>query len=172
MRAKCVFLDRDGVLNEDPANYYLHRPEDLQVPVGVIEGLRRMKEAGYLLIVITNQAGIAKGLYTRQDVLRVHDHFQNLCGNLLDDIYFCPHHPDYSTNSLLRKPDSLMIEKAMAKYGINPATSWMVGDRERDVQAGQKAGVNTIYLNTGTNTTNSTHHATDFLEATDLVLNS
>ncbi len=172
MTTKCVFLDRDGVLNEDPVNYYLHRPEDMKIPEGVIEGLRRIKEAGYLLIVITNQAGIAKGLYTRQDVRRVHDHFQSLCGHLLDDIYFCPHHPDYTTNSLLRKPDSLMIEKAMAKYGINPAISWMVGDSERDVQAGQKAGVNTIYLNTDKNTAKSTHHATSFLGATDLVLNS
>ncbi len=172
MRAKCVFLDRDGVLNEEPASYYLYRPEDVQVPTGVIEGLRRMKEADYLLIVITNQAGVAKGLYGRQDVLRVHDHFQSLCGGLLDDIYFCPHHPDHSTNSLLRKPDSLMIEKAMAKYNIDPATSWMIGDRERDVQAGQKAGLCTIYLGNNPNVTSSTHHAADFLEATVLVLNS
>ncbi len=172
MRAKCVFLDRDGVLNAEPVSYYLYRPEDVQVPAGVIEGLRRMKEAGYLLIVITNQAGVAKGLYGRQDVLRVHDHFQGLCGGLLDDIYFCPHHPDHSTNSLLRKPDSLMLEKAMAKYNIDSAVSWMVGDKERDVQAGQKAGVNTIFLSNDTNTTNSTHHATNFLMAADFVLNS
>jgi D-glycero-D-manno-heptose 1,7-bisphosphate phosphatase len=172
MKTKCVFLDRDGVLNKEPTDYYLYRPEEIQVPEGVIDGLRLLKAAGYLLIVITNQAGIAKGLYTREDVQKVHAGFQVLCGNLLDDLYFCPHHPDYSTSSLLRKPGSLMIEKAMAKYNISPAISWMVGDRERDIEAGQKAGVKTIYLNSHSLSDTNTLHATNFRGVTNLVLSS
>ncbi|MBO9640851.1 D-glycero-alpha-D-manno-heptose-1,7-bisphosphate 7-phosphatase [Siphonobacter aquaeclarae] len=142
---KCVFLDRDGVLNQDTEGY-LFRTEDLIIPEGTVEALRQMKEAGYMLIVITNQAGIAKGLYKKEDVVKCHEFLQEKCGNLLDDLYFCPHHPDYTSNSLLRKPDSLMLEKAMAKYAIDPAQSWMIGDRERDVQAGHKAGVRTIRI--------------------------
>lgn len=142
---KCVFLDRDGVLNQD-TDGYLFRPEDLVIPDGTVEALRKLKDAGYLLIVVTNQAGIAKGLYRREDVWRCHEFFQQQCGHLLDDLYFCPHHPEHTTASLLRKPDSLMLEKAMAKHRIDRDRSWMIGDRERDVLAGRKAGVRTIRI--------------------------
>jgi D-glycero-D-manno-heptose 1,7-bisphosphate phosphatase len=142
---KCVFLDRDGVLNQD-TDGYLFRPEDLVIPDGTVEALQRLKNAGYLLIVVTNQAGIAKGLYSREDVWRCHEFFQQQCGHLLDDLYFCPHHPEHTTASLLRKPDSLMLEKAMAKHRIDRHRSWMIGDRERDVLAGRKAGVRTIRI--------------------------
>lgn len=142
---KCVFLDRDGVLNQD-TDGYLFRPEDLVIPDGTVEALRKLKDAGYLLIVVTNQAGIAKGLYSREDVWRCHEFFQQQCGHLLDDLYFCPHHPEHTTASLLRKPDSLMLEKAMAKHRIDRHRSWMIGDRERDVLAGRKAGVRTIRI--------------------------
>lgn len=142
---KCIFLDRDGVLNQEMGDY-VFRPDDFLIPDGTIDALRLLKEAGYLLIVITNQAGIAKGLYTRSDVWQCHHYLQEQCGYLLDDLYFCPHHPDYSTESLLRKPNSLMLEKAMAKYNIDRSASWMIGDRPRDVQAGRQVGVRTIYL--------------------------
>ncbi len=142
---KCVFLDRDGVLNQD-TDGYIFRPDDLLIPDGTVEALRRLKAAGYLLIVVTNQAGIAKGLYSREDVWKCYDYFQEQCGHLLDDLYFCPHHPEYTTASLLRKPDSLMLEKAIAKHRIDRDRSWMIGDRERDVLAGRKAGVRTIRI--------------------------
>lgn len=142
---KCIFLDRDGVLNQDTAGY-LFLPEQLQIPEGACTALQQLKSAGYLLIVITNQAGIAKGLYKADDVRACHDFFQRQCNYLLDDLYFSPHHPDYTSNSLLRKPESLMIEKALAKYDINPSESWIIGDRERDVQAGHKAGVRAIRI--------------------------
>jgi D-glycero-D-manno-heptose 1,7-bisphosphate phosphatase len=142
---KCIFLDRDGVLNEDRTTY-VYRPADFIIPDGVVEALRRFKAAGYMLIVVTNQAGIAKGIYSRQDVMMCHHYLQEQCGYLLDDIYLSPHHPDYSSQSLTRKPDSLMLEKAMAKYDIDPARSWMIGDRYRDVQAGQRAGVHTVQI--------------------------
>lgn len=147
MKNKCVFLDRDGVLNEDRPDY-VYRIEDMIIPNGVVEALIELKAAGFLLIVITNQAGIAKGLYSRQDVRNFHQHFQDLCHGLLDDLYFSPHHPDVNSRSLTRKPDSLMLEKAMAKHNIDPQYSWMIGDKIGDVQAGQKAGVRTIQITT------------------------
>jgi D-glycero-D-manno-heptose 1,7-bisphosphate phosphatase len=142
---KCIFLDRDGVLNEDRVDY-VYRIEDMIIPEGVVEGLQLLKEAGYLLIVVTNQAGIAKGLYSREDVLKCHNYLQQLCGHLLDDIFYCPHHPDYTTRSLLRKPDSLMLEKAIAKYNIDIKNSWIIGDALRDIQAGKRVGVRTVHI--------------------------
>lgn len=145
MKNKCVFLDRDGVLNADD-QYYTYRLEDVIVLDGVAEALKRLKEAGYLLIVITNQAGIGKGQYGPAEVRAVHEMIQQNTGNLLDDLYFSPHHPEHSSRSLRRKPDSLMIEKAMAKYNIDPLQSWMIGDKVSDVAAGQKAGTRTIFI--------------------------
>ena len=145
---KCIFLDRDGVLNEDRADY-VYKIDDYVIPAGVVDGLTLLKKAGYLLIVVTNQAGIAKGIYTREDVLNCYDFLQSQCGGVIDDIYFCKHHPQYSSESLLRKPDSLMLEKAIAKYDIDTTHSYMIGDAERDVRAGMKAGVKTIHIATG-----------------------
>ena len=142
---KCVFLDRDGVLNEDRVDY-VYRVEDCIVPEGAVEALRQLKAAGFLLIVVTNQSGIAKGIYTRHDVWAIHNYLQQLSGGALDGLYYCPFHPQYDTESLLRKPESLMLEKAMAKYGIDVAQSWLVGDAGRDILAGNKAGVRTIQI--------------------------
>jgi D-glycero-D-manno-heptose 1,7-bisphosphate phosphatase len=141
---KCIFLDRDGVLNQEKE--YITTKEEFIIREGVIEGLQILKKAGYLLIVVTNQAGIAKGLYQEQVVRDLHEILQNECGGVIDDLYFAKHHPDYTSNSLLRKPDSLMLEKAMAKYAIDAHSSYMVGDAERDMKAGKKAGVKTIHI--------------------------
>lgn len=142
---KCVFLDRDGVLNEDRPDY-VYRVEDFIIPPGVPEALRLLKEAGYLLIVITNQAGIAKGLYTRADVMACYQYLQEQCGYVIDDIYYSPHHPKFNSESLTRKPGSLLLEKAMAKYNIGPDESWMIGDALRDMQAGRRVGVRTVRI--------------------------
>jgi D-glycero-D-manno-heptose 1,7-bisphosphate phosphatase len=143
--SKCIFLDRDGVLNEDRTDY-VYRIEDFIIPDGVAEALAQLKAAGYLLIIITNQAGIAKGLYTREDVMACYEYLQEQCGHLIDDIYYCPHHPDYDSQSLTRKPGSLLLEKAMAKYNIKSDQSWMIGDAMRDMQAGRRAGVRTVRI--------------------------
>lgn len=141
---KAIFLDRDGVLNEERGEY-TYTPEDFIIPEGTIEALQKLKNAGFLLIVITNQGGIAKGLYTVQDVLNCHTYLQQQCGFLIDDLYYSPYHEAYS-NSLSRKPDSLMLEKAIAKYKINPTLSWMVGDSLRDMIPAQKLGIRTIKI--------------------------
>ncbi|MBD2754924.1 D-glycero-alpha-D-manno-heptose-1,7-bisphosphate 7-phosphatase [Spirosoma validum] len=142
---KCIFLDRDGVLNEDRTDY-VYRVEDFIIPDGVPEALRSLKDAGYLLIVITNQAGIAKGLYTREDVMTCYNYLQERCDQVIDDIYYCPHHPNYDSESLTRKPGSLLLEKAIAKYNIEPDESWMIGDALRDMQAGRRVGVRTVRI--------------------------
>ena len=149
---KCIFLDRDGVLNEEQHDY-VSREEDFVIRDGVVEGLKLLKKAGYLLIVVTNQAGIARGMYNESLVRDFHNILQNKCGGIIDDLYFAKHHPLYTSNSLLRKPDSLMLEKAMAKYQIDSTQSFMIGYAERDVKAGKKAGVKTIHITGGKETT-------------------
>lgn len=166
---KCVFLDRDGVLNEDCPDY-LYKLEELVIPEGVAEALRLLKEAGYLLIVITNQAGIAKGLYTAENVYAIHEAMQNVSNNTLDDLYFSPYHPAYSGNSLSRKPGSLLIEKAMAKYDIDPAQSWMIGDRDRDMEAGKNVGLKTVHIIPHAEESTGDYAAVNLLEAARLIL--
>jgi D-glycero-D-manno-heptose 1,7-bisphosphate phosphatase len=169
-KQKCVFLDRDGVLNTDE-EYYTFRAEDVFLIEGVADTLKKLKEAGYLLIVITNQAGIAQKLYGPDEVKAVHRIIQEKSGVTLDDLYFSPHHPVHTSRSLRRKPDSLMIEKAIAKHTIDPAQSWMIGDRLSDVQAGRKAGVRTIFI--GTRETEGDlgdFQAKDLREAAEIIL--
>lgn len=170
MKNKCVFLDRDGVLNADD-EYYTYRLEDVVVLEGVAEALQKLKEAGYLLIVITNQAGIGKGQYGPVEVRAVHEKIQEKTGYLLDDLYFSPHHPEHSSRSLRRKPDSLMIERAMAKYNIDPQQSWMIGDRGSDVAAGRKVGAKTIFIgNRRTEGDLGDFQVQNLLEAAEIIL--
>ncbi len=141
MRA-AIFLDRDGVINHDPGDYTKHLSEFHLLPT-VLEALTVLKERGFEFVVITNQGGIAKGLYSHEDVAEIHEELQRVCtenGTPLLDLYYSPHHPNYG-ESLSRKPGSLMIERACARHGIDPARSWMVGDKERDLEAGRGAGV-------------------------------
>lgn len=139
---KAVFLDRDGIINEERGDY-VWELGDFIIVDGIIEVLREMKSRGFLLIVVTNQAGIAKGIYTREQMHALHDYFQEKSGGLIDHFYFAPGHPSVS-ESLMRKPDSLMWEKAMAKFNIDPKQSWMVGDKERDLVPAKKLGIRTI----------------------------
>ena len=167
--SKCIFLDRDGVLNKELGDY-LQQIEDLIIPDGVPEGLKMLKEAGFLLIVITNQAGIARGLYGPELVYAIHEKMQEASGGILDDLYFSPYHPDYSGKSLSRKPDSLLLEKAIAKYNIDPDQSWMIGDRSRDMAAGQKAGLRTVHVVTENEISAGDYAAENLLAAALIVL--
>lgn len=141
---KCVFLDRDGVLNEDnPA--YTYTVESFHILPGVIDALTDLKKAGYLLVVITNQSGIAKGLYSEADMQNCHAYLQLQCGHIIDKIYFSPYHPSV-TASLSRKPGTLMFEKAISRFDIDPRQSWMVGDRGRDILPARTLGIRTIQI--------------------------
>lgn len=145
---RAIFLDRDGTINSNRDHYYVWRAEDLSLNPGVIEALRELKLRGYLLIVITNQGGISKGDYTVDDVEALHAHLRSMLeqeGVTMDEIYYCPHHSDRE-RCLCRKPSPLMIEKAMARFGIDPALSWMIGDSRWDIEAGKAAGLRTILI--------------------------
>ncbi|MEY2793976.1 MAG: D-glycero-beta-D-manno-heptose 1,7-bisphosphate 7-phosphatase [Bacteroidota bacterium] len=169
MSKKCVFLDRDGVLNVDRVDY-VYRMEEFIIPDGVVESLQALKAAGYLLIVITNQSGIAKGIYKREDVWLIHNALQEASGGMLDDLYFCPYHEKFDSASLTRKPGSLLIEKAAAKYDVDMSQSWMVGDHERDITAGTRAGLKTIRLAPEGTHTNATHLVDDLRAATNIII--
>jgi len=143
-KQKCVFLDRDGVLNRERGDY-TYAVDDFDVLPGVPQALALLKQNGYLLIVVTNQGGIAKGLYKKEDVLACHRKLQQCCDSLIDAMYFAPGHPAYAA-SLSRKPDSLMLEKAIARFSIDPAASWLVGDSLRDLEAAAKVGVRAILV--------------------------
>ncbi|MCR5889119.1 HAD family hydrolase [Hymenobacter sp. J193] len=164
---KAVFLDRDGVLNREMGDY-VWRPAEFEVLPGVPEALQRLKAAGYYLVVVTNQAGIAKKLYTATDVQACHDKLQQACGGVLDALYFASAHPSVS-ESLLRKPDSLMLEKAIARFHLDPARCWLVGDRLRDIEAGTKVGVPGILIGE-TEAVAFARQAPSLLAATDLIL--
>jgi len=145
---KAVFFDRDGTLNNNQDNYYIWKPEDFKLNPGVIETLSELKKQGYLLIVITNQGGVAKEAYSLDEVENLHHHMCLLLekeGIHLDEIYVCPHHQEIEA-CLCRKPLPLLIEKAIARFDIDPKESWLVGDSERDVKAGEAAGLGTIYI--------------------------
>ncbi len=144
---KCIFLDRDGVLNEERGDY-TYRLEDFRIPPGVVESLQQLREQGYLLLVITNQAGISKGLYSREEMHACHNYFQEQCGGLISHFYYSPYHPTVS-ESLGRKPGSLLFEKAISKFNIDPQESWMIGDRDRDLIPARKLGMATILIGTG-----------------------
>ena len=147
---KALFLDRDGVINHDPGDY-TKALEEFEVLPGVIESMKSWYLRGYLLIIITNQGGLDKQLYGREEVDAMHQYLQGMCiasGFRITDFYYCPHHPDYSGMCLCRKPGSLMIEKALHHYRIDPYQSVMIGDRERDVRAANGAGVKGILIQT------------------------
>lgn len=138
---KAIFLDRDGIINKEIG--YVYKPEDFVLTDDIVESLKKFKEAGFIFIVITNQSGIAKGLYKHEDVARVHDKMISLFkakGISFHAIYYCPHHPD-AEPCICRKPDSGMIEKGLARFNIDPKRSYMIGDKERDKEAGEKAGL-------------------------------
>lgn len=141
---KCVFLDRDGVLNYDDPNYTYLLTKFKIIP-GVPEALYQLKEAGYVLAVVTNQSGIAKGIYTQEQMKICHIYLQEASEHVIDHFYFCPYHVSKS-DSLARKPNTLMFEKAIARFNIDIKKSWMVGDRGRDIVPARKLGIRTIQI--------------------------
>ncbi len=144
---KAIFLDRDGVINFERGKY-TWKIENFVINDGIIRSLIKLQELGYLIIVISNQGGIAKGIYTKNDVDMVHDYMINEFEKYnikLTKIYYCPHHPDFE-KCICRKPDSLLIEKSIAKYHIDPEKSYFIGDKKRDTEAARKAGIKDILI--------------------------
>lgn len=156
-QAKVIFLDRDGTMNEEV--HYLHKPEDLKLLPGVGQAVRRFNEAGYQVVVVTNQAGVARGYYTEQDVTELHAYLNRMLmeeGAHVDAFYYCPHHPEhgigpYKTECRCRKPGIGMFEQAEQAFkdGINKEESYMIGDKLLDVEAGHRYGVRSVLVGTG-----------------------
>lgn len=152
MNKKALFLDRDGVVNLDKG--YVHRVEDFLFTDGVFETCRAFREAGYLVVVVTNQSGIGRGYYTEDDFRRLsgwmREEFAKR-GAALDGIYFCPHHPEegvgkYRTHCQCRKPAPGMLLEAADDLDIDLESSVLVGDKDSDIEAGLRAGVGRNYL--------------------------
>ena len=164
----CIFLDRDGVINRDRVNY-AYRLENFEILPRVPAALRQLKVVGYRLVVVTNQSGIAKGIYTREQMQTCHDFMNMVTGHLVDKIYYAPYHPSVS-ESLTRKPDSLMFERAIAKFNIDPARSWMVGDKERDLLPAQQLGIPGILIDKNRPETAAKATVNSLWEAADWIL--
>ncbi len=148
MANKAVFFDRDGTLNVDKD--YLYRIEDFQWVEGAVEALRYCHDHGYLVVVITNQSGVARGYYTEADVHKLHSwmnqQLEQMGEKPIDAFYYCPHHPkakvaEYACECSCRKPQPGLVLRAIKELDIDPAKSLMVGDKQRDVASGEAAGV-------------------------------
>ena len=152
MAQKAVFFDRDDTLISDSG--YMQRPEQVNLLPGVPETLIQLKKMGYLLVVVTNQSGIARGFLTEDDLEKVHQEFKRQLAAenaMIDGLYYCPYHPDgevkdFSIESNLRKPNAGMFFQAEEDLDIDLTQSWMIGDSYRDVQAGKAAGCHTILV--------------------------
>lgn len=144
---KALFLDRDGVINHDPGDYTYSLAEFIILPT-VFDALKLAQDLGYKIILITNQGGVAKGLYTQETVEEIHSYFRQSCldhGIEITAIYYSIDHSEIG-NSISRKPHSLMVERALQRYNIDPKQSIMIGDRDRDVQCAEGAGVRGIKM--------------------------
>ncbi|HEY6084070.1 MAG TPA: HAD family hydrolase, partial [Nitrospira sp.] len=143
-----VFLDRDGTLNVDPG--YLKSPADVQLLPGVAAGLARLKSAGAKLIVVTNQSGVGRGLFSLKDLEAVHARLQGLLEQeeaVLDAIYFCPHHPNDGCRC--RKPGRGMVDRAVTELQLDLKRSYLIGDHARDMQLAKSVGAKAILFTTG-----------------------
>ncbi len=152
---KVIFLDRDGTLNVEVN--YLHRKEDLVLLPGVPEALKAFKDQGYKLVVITNQAGVARGYYTEDDVKELHRYMNELLagqGAGIDAFYYCPHHPEHGIGKYKIRATAASRKPACLKWRnriltVDKASSWMIGDKLIDIEAGRNYGVRTVLVGTG-----------------------
>lgn len=154
MPDKAVFMDRDNTIIDDPG--YIGDPSLVRLLPGVEQAIKSLQAAGYKIVVVTNQSGIARGLLTEEMLERIHDELRRqlaLKEAYLDAIYYCPYHPEgtvegYAIDSGLRKPRPGMLLKAAGEMDLELAGSWMIGDSPRDIEAGQRAGCRTIRVRT------------------------
>lgn len=152
MSHRAVFLDRDNTIIADPG--YISHPSQLSLLPGAAHALALLRQMGYLLVVVTNQSGVARGILTERELETIHQRLRALLadeGLDLDAIYYCPHHPEgtveeYARESSLRKPSPGMLLLAAEELDIDRMRSWMIGDSYRDIAAGHRAGCRTILI--------------------------
>ncbi|ALQ35197.1 D-glycero-beta-D-manno-heptose 1,7-bisphosphate 7-phosphatase [Fusobacterium hwasookii] len=151
---KAIFLDRDGTINVEKD--YIYKSEDLVFEEGTIDALKTFKNLGYILIVVSNQSGIARGYFTEEDLNIFNNNMNEILkknGVEIIEFYCCPHHPDgigeYKKVCECRKPNNKMIEDAIKKYNIDREKSYMIGDKTSDIGAGIKSNLKTVLVKTG-----------------------
>ena len=150
-----IFLDRDGVVIED--THHLSSPKQVRLVRGSAEAIRSLNRAGWPVVVVTNQSGVGRGLFTDETVDAVHAHLTDLLagyGARITAYYHCPHHPAadvaaYRVECECRKPKAGMLLRAAAEHDLDLGRSWMVGDRDTDLEAGAAAGTRTALVRTG-----------------------
>lgn len=148
-RKRTVFLDRDGVLNQERGDY-VFEPSQLSLIPGAAQAVAAFTKAGWSVVVFTNQAGVGRGYYTLATLDAIHDRMRaeiEAEGGTLEGIYACPHHPD--DNCLCRKPKPGLLLEAASELSIDLASSWVIGDSPRDIAAGHAVGCSTIVVLTG-----------------------
>jgi len=164
---KALFLDRDGVINKE--KNYLYKIEDFEFIDGVFDTCKFFQNRGYEIIIITNQAGIARGYYTEEDFHKLNnwmlDEFKKR-GIKISKVYFCPHHPDFTGMCECRKPNPGMILQAQKEFDLDLSSSILVGDKESDIKAGKNAGIGLNIL------VKSGHKVDEKNTKADFVLNS
>ncbi|OQY41880.1 MAG: D-glycero-beta-D-manno-heptose-1,7-bisphosphate 7-phosphatase [Fusobacteriia bacterium 4572_74] len=152
---KCIFLDRDGNINVEKD--YLHKVEEFEFIDGAREAIKIFNDLDYLVVVVTNQSGVARGYYNEKSVKTLHDYLQKeveKIGGHIDGFYYCPHHPEkgigeYKLDCNCRKPEPGMFLKAQKDLDIDLSSSIMVGDKISDVKAGKNLGMRSILVKTG-----------------------
>jgi D,D-heptose 1,7-bisphosphate phosphatase len=147
---KAIFLDRDGVINKEVN--YLSNPDDFEFISASIKALKILKKKGYLLFIVTNQSGIARGYFTEETLGEIHAKMDKILikSNIkLDGIFYCPHHPDFTGKCNCRKPNPGMILNAVTLYNIDLEKSYFVGDTLIDIQTGIAARCKTVLVLTG-----------------------
>lgn len=146
-----VFLDRDGTLTVEREGY-LTEPAQMELVPGAIDAVRRARDAGFAVVLVTNQSAVGRGLLTLEGLARIHARLEELLeagGVRLDAIYFCPHGPDHEPPCLCRKPAPGMLRQAAAELDLNLSDSFLVGDDRRDLDAAAAAGVRSVLVRTG-----------------------
>jgi D-glycero-D-manno-heptose 1,7-bisphosphate phosphatase len=142
---KAVFIDRDGTLVEEVN--FLSRTEDLRLFPYTRESIELLKEHGFIVVVVTNQSGIARNKYNEADMHAIHEAIQDQLSGALNGFYFCPHLPNEGCEC--RKPNLGMINAACSDFSIDMENSWMIGDKKLDVETGKNAGIRTAMVMTG-----------------------
>jgi D-glycero-D-manno-heptose 1,7-bisphosphate phosphatase len=174
-KRRAVFLDRDGTIIEDVS--YLRRARDVRLLPGAAEALKLLRQAGFLLLVVSNQSAVARGWLTEPDLMDVQGEVERALeaqGAGLDGFYYCPHLPEgtvqqYARECDCRKPEPGMLLRAAGERNVDVRRSYAVGDSERDVEAGRRAGCSTILIGRGASST-ADLIARDLREAADLIL--
>ena len=147
---RAVFLDRDGTILVE--KNYLADPDQVELIPGAAEGLRQLADDGYLLVVVTNQSGIARGMYGEAEYRAVDARMRDLLereGVSIAASYHCPHHPEFSGPCACRKPGTQLFERAIRELTVDPTASWLVGDRVRDVEPAVRLGARSVLVQTG-----------------------